>query len=81
MTSTMSWFVLAPIHKPMGYSLDKMTGEEKVPIRVKVLTLLTLLVINDLSPYTTPYKFPKVLTSFVVKDLSAYIWFLAILAE
>ncbi len=78
MTSTMIWFVLVPIQKPMGYSLDKMTGEEKVPIRVKVLTLLTLLVINDLSPYTTPCKFLKVLTSFIVKGLSPYIWFPAI---
>jgi hypothetical protein len=40
---------------------------------VKVLTLLTVLISNNLSPYTTPYKFLKVLTSLMAKDLSPYI--------
>ena len=41
--------------------------------RGKVLTLFTLLKINNLSAYTTPYIFCKVLTSLVINDLSVYI--------
>ena len=40
--------------------------------RGKVLTLLTSLAINHLSPYTTPYIFGKVLTSLMLNDLSPY---------
>src|ERR1700722_10468676 len=32
-----------------------------------------MLMINDLSPYTTPYKFLKVLTSLITKNLNPYI--------
>ena len=44
-----------------------------MPNRGKVLTLLTLLIISSLSPYTTPCKFLKVLTSLTHNDLSHYI--------
>jgi hypothetical protein len=40
--------------------------------RGKVLTLLTLLIINNLTPYTTPYIFWKILTSLEGNDLSPY---------
>jgi hypothetical protein len=32
-----------------------------------------MLIINDLSPYKTPYNFFKVLTSLMANDLSPYI--------
>ena len=41
-------------------------------ILVKVLTLLTVLIFNGLSPYKTPYNFWKVLTSLMANDLSPY---------
>jgi hypothetical protein len=41
--------------------------------RGKVSTVSTLLNINNLSVYTTPYIFSKVFTSLRAKDLSVYI--------
>jgi hypothetical protein len=41
--------------------------------RGKVFTALTLLIINHLSVYTTPYIFCNVLTSLEVNDLSVYV--------
>ena len=51
----------------------KLVRGTKACIRGKVLTLLTVLIINDLSPYTTPYKFLKALTPLMANDLSPYI--------
>jgi hypothetical protein len=60
------------------YGSDRVTRRARVVMvkstyRGKVLTLLTSLLINDLSPYTTPYIFRKALTSLMVNDLSPYI--------
>jgi hypothetical protein len=41
--------------------------------RGKVFTVFTLFIINNLSVYTKPYIFLKVLTSLAVNDLSVYI--------
>ena len=41
--------------------------------RGKVSTVSTLLIINNLSVYTSPYIFCKVSTSLLVNDLSVYI--------
>lgn len=41
--------------------------------RRKVLTLVTLFIINNLSAYTKPYIFCKGFTSLAVNDLSVYI--------
>ena len=45
---------------------------EKCGYLVKVLTLLTMLITNNLSPYTTPYNFLKALTPLIISDLSPY---------
>jgi hypothetical protein len=57
-----------------------LTGKMPVPLlqrsrrnRGKVLTLLTMLITNDLSVYKTVYTFFKVFTSLVINDLSVYI--------
>ncbi len=43
-------------------------GTATMAYRGKPLTLLTSLVINNLSPYKTPYIFFKVLTSLILND-------------
>jgi hypothetical protein len=40
--------------------------------RGKVATLATVLITNNLSGYTTGYKFFKVATSLIANDLSGY---------
>jgi hypothetical protein len=42
-------------------------------IRGKVATLATVLITNNLSGYSTGYKFFKVATSLIANDLSGYI--------
>lgn len=42
-------------------------------IRIKVLTLFTMLNINNLSPYKTPYIFFKTFTSLMANNLKPYI--------
>ena len=46
--------------------------------RGKVFTVFTLLIINNLSVYTTPYIFCKWFTSLAVNDLSVYIRFFTV---
>ena len=45
----------------------------KSTYRGKVATLATVLIPNNLSGYTTGYKFLKVATTLVINDLSGYI--------
>jgi hypothetical protein len=47
-------------------------------IRGKVATLATMLVINNLSGYTTGYKFFEVATSLIDNDISGYTRFFAV---
>jgi hypothetical protein len=44
----------------------------KIPIRGKVLTNFTTLVINNLNAYTSPYIFWKVFTPLIINDLNTY---------
>jgi hypothetical protein len=43
------------------------------PIRVKVSTMSTLLITNNLSVYKNVHKFLKVSTSLIANDLNVYI--------
>jgi hypothetical protein len=58
--------------------------EKKVcaaPVRVKVFTLLTTLIANDLSVYKTVYTFLKVFTSLITNDLSVYTLYTTLAVE
>jgi hypothetical protein len=55
-----------------GAPIRKMRAEADECILIKVLTLLTSFIANDLNPYTTPYIFWKRLTALAINGLSAY---------
>jgi len=63
-------------HLPRGKAVERfkkaLMARGPVTIRRKALTLLTMLITNNLNPYTTPYKFFEVFTSLVFNDLSVY---------